>query len=109
VYHPGDYPRKSLDWGLHQLDTTNDSDKSVIGGLFGVAVFLGDHLMHHLFPAVDLSKVRLLYPVLYETCLEFGVKPPNFSPMLPEGIINMFKQLARNKPTTYEEREKSKP
>jgi len=108
VYHPGDFPRESLDWGLHQLDATNDSDKSIFGGLFGVAILLGDHLLHHLFPAIDISKARQLYPVLYETCLEFGVRPPNYSRM-DEGLFNLFKQMVRTEPTTYEQREKAKP
>ncbi len=33
---------------------------------------LGDHLMHHLFPTVDHSKLAHLYPALWETCREFG-------------------------------------
>ena len=61
LYHAGDQLRTDRDWGLHMLDTTRDMDKSE--GRFGVLAkplvytTFGNHLLHHLFPAVDHSKV----------------------------------------------------
>ena len=61
LYHAGDQPRPDRDWGLHMLDTTRDVNKSE--GRFGlmarplVYTTFGNHLLHHLFPAVDHSKV----------------------------------------------------
>ena len=61
LYHAGDQMRSDRDWGLHMLDTTRDMDKSQ--GRFGplakplVYTTFGNHLLHHLFPAVDHSKV----------------------------------------------------
>ena len=63
LYHAGDQPRADRDWGLHMLDTTRDSNKSE--GRFGlmakplVYTTFGNHLLHHLFPAVDHSKVDI--------------------------------------------------
>ena len=61
LYHAGDRPRQDTDWGLHMLDTTRDWDRS--GGTWGplarplAFTTFGNHLLHHLFPAVDHSKV----------------------------------------------------
>jgi len=108
VYHAGDHPREELDWGLCQMDSTNDLNKRAWGGLFLVAASFGDHLMHHYFPTVDHSRLDLLYPALAETCQEFGIKTPVF------GNISIFAkemhlQLARTEPNTYEQRKKMKP
>jgi len=108
VYHPGDKPRESLDWGLHTMDSTNDSDKSIFGGLFGTTTLLGDHMMHHFFPTVDASRLQQLYPLLYETCHEFGLKPPGMSGM-HTGLKLLFQQLVRTQGTSFEERYKAKP
>jgi fatty acid desaturase len=108
VYHAGDHPREEKDWGLYQMDATNDLDKRALGGLLLVAASFGDHLMHHMFPTVDHSRLNALYPALAETCTEFGVKTPVF------GQISIFAkemhlQLARNEPNTFEQRKKMKP
>ena len=61
LYHAGDKLRTDRDWGLHMLDTTTDMDKSsdTWGFLSKPIVFttFGNHLLHHMFPAVDHSKV----------------------------------------------------
>ncbi len=67
----GDHPRSDPDWGLHQMDATNDVDKS-FSTLIRYST-LGDHLLHHLFPTVDHSKLHHLYPAFWQTCKEFGV------------------------------------
>ena len=35
--------------------------------------YLNDHTLHHLFPAVDHSRHRLIRDVFLETCRDFGV------------------------------------
>ena len=61
LYHAGDKLRTDRDWGLHTLDTTRDMDKSeqTWGFLSKPLNFttFGNHTLHHMFPAVDHSKV----------------------------------------------------
>ena len=66
----GDTPRQDTDWGLHQLDTVRDIEKP---WLPLVLVTFGDHLLHHLFPAVDHSRLPALYPALQDTLHQFKV------------------------------------
>ena len=103
VYHSGDEPHpKSRDWGVHQLDTVRDVEKSP--SLFLVATSFGNHLLHHLFPTVDHSKLDLLWPSLIETCREFGFDYQYLS----QGnmFVGLHRQIAREKSTTFDEREK---
>jgi len=100
LYHAGDKLRSDRDWGLHMLDTTRDMDKSsdtwgVLGKPIAFTTF-GNHLMHHMFPAVDHSKLELLYPALYETLAEFGEKFEYNT--LKELLVNFHAQLNRTEP-----------
>ena len=63
IYHAGDYPNPSSDWGLWQMDAVRDVDKS--DSLFLVATTFGDHLLHHLFPTGQekCSKSLNLMPI----------------------------------------------
>ena len=72
-------------------------------GLFLRLVTLGDHLVHHLFPTVDQSKLDLLYPALQETCQEFGLDQYKYE-SLWEMVKGTHIQMARSKPMTYQER-----
>ncbi|KAF5308051.1 hypothetical protein FQR65_LT06426 [Abscondita terminalis] len=79
-YHPeifidGDKPRfeEEMDWGIHQLDTVGDKVE-VHGSLFWSFLMLGDHALHHLFPALDHGVLNHLYPVVEETLKEFNLK-----------------------------------
>jgi len=100
LYHAGDKLRTERDWGLHMLDTTRDMDKSSdTWGVFSkpiVFTTFGNHLLHHLFPAVDHSKLELLYPALYETLMQFGEKFDYKS--LKELIVDFHAQLDRTEP-----------
>jgi len=100
LYHAGDKLRTDRDWGLHMLDTTRDMDKSTDtwGFLSKPIVFttFGNHLLHHMFPAVDHSKLELLYPALYETLMEFGEKFDFKS--FKELIVDFHAQLNRTEP-----------
>jgi len=100
LYHAGDKPRSDRDWGLHMLDTTVDFDRT--RGTWGLLstplqlVTFGHHLLHHLFPTVDLSKLEYLYPALYETCKEMGETYPFHS--VPHLIGGLHRQLNRTQP-----------
>merc|ERR1719419_22083 len=100
LYHAGDSLRSERDWGLHMLDTTRDMDKtsSTWGILSKPIVFttFGNHLLHHMFPAVDHSKLDLLYPTFYETLQEFDEKFEFKS--LKELIVDFHAQLNRTEP-----------
>ncbi len=84
LFHMGDKPMAARDWGLQQvlhqlrssvtvkeqhntpffqLDTVHDVKGKNRVFLLGATCF-GDHLLHHLFPTVDHSKLELLYPAL---------------------------------------------
>lgn len=95
LWHAGDQPRKDSDWGLHQLDTVRDVQKD---HLPVVMTTFGNHLLHHLFPAVDHSKLPSLYPALWETCRQFGETYPFET--VPNMVGGCHAQLVREKPRT---------
>ena len=77
LYHAGDLPNEAtlkngMDWGVYQLDTGYDVTGKSDNFIMKMTTF-GDHRLHHLFPTVDHSKLCYLYPVVEETCREFGV------------------------------------
>ena len=87
------YFRKDTDWGLRQIDSTRDvTNKGDY--YFLVATTFGHHTLHHLFPTVDHSKLHLLYPVLEETCKEFGLTFKTV-PQL-EMFLGLHLQMMRN-------------
>ena len=102
VYHAGDYQHPGTrDWGIHQVDSVRDVKKTP--NLFLVSTTFGNHILHHLFPTVDHSKLDLLWPAFSETCLEFGIE---YSFMGAGDMLRgMHLQIMRETPTTFEERE----
>jgi len=100
LYHAGDELRHDRDWGLHMLDTTRDMDKSEekYGSMAKPLVYttFGNHLLHHMFPTVDHSKLGKLYPALFETLTEFGEKF-DFK-TLPQLLLDYHAQLDRTQP-----------
>ena len=85
--------RQETDWGLRQIDATKDVTNKG-NSFFLVATSFGHHTLHHLFPTVDHSKLHLLYPILEETCFEFGIKyetKPQW-----DMLKGMHQQLIRN-------------
>ncbi|XP_046396474.1 cytochrome b5-related protein-like [Ischnura elegans] len=96
VFHAGDTPRKDNDWGLAQVDAIMDRVE-VCNGIqeFSLVTF-GNHTLHHLFPTIDNAHLAKLYPVLIQTCEEFG---KNFSfGNLWETTKGQFLQMANNRP-----------
>lgn len=101
LYHPEDLPsnasvRNGFDWGVCQLDTGFDVTGKSDHFIWKVTTF-GDHRLHHLFPTVDHSKLRYLYPIVEETCKEFGVPFETRSPwnMLLGHFSVMWKSTPR--------------
>ena len=84
------------------MDTVRDVEKSP--SLFWVATSFGNHLLHHLFPTVDHSKLDLLWPALRETCREFNLDYQYMSQM--NMLAGLPSQLAREESTTFMERER---
>ena len=76
IWISGNEGEVDRDWGLFQLKTTKEIDKSK--SLFLISVTFGDHLLHHLFPTVDHSKLYLIYPILEQTLKDFNIN--DFSP-----------------------------
>lgn len=93
LWHAGDQPRLDTDWGLHQLDTVRDLDKR---SLLLVLTTFGHHLLHHLFPSIDHSRLEALYPALWETCQEFGESYPFQT--LHTMVDGCHRQLTREQP-----------
>jgi hypothetical protein len=63
------------DFGRHTILATNDYSVSSFG-LFAKVFVSGsfnDHVAHHLFPTVDLSKQHLVRDLVLEHCKRFGV------------------------------------
>lgn len=84
IWHAGDDTCKSttnninnnidnIDWGLFQLSAVGERP-SLDSNLFLSSSSFGRHLLHHLFPTVDHSKLNLLLPILKSTCSDFNVK-----------------------------------
>lgn len=62
-----------MDWGIFQVDTMVER-RDIQGNHFMVLTNFGDHVLHHLFPTLDHGLLNDLYPILYETLLEFKVE-----------------------------------
>ncbi|KAL1140757.1 hypothetical protein AAG570_000687 [Ranatra chinensis] len=94
IFHDGDVPRADRDWGLFQLDAVRD--RLEIKGILPLVITLfGDHSLHHLFPTLDHCHLVELYPILEDTCKEFGY---DFKfTTISDLVQGQFLQLARNK------------
>jgi len=70
-------PRDIQDWGAWQMATATDI--SIPCGLRGVPlcgmmlIFLHEQTLHHLFPALDHSRLHSLRPMVQRTAEEFGL------------------------------------
>eukprot|EP00055_Hartaetosiga_balthica_P007458 m.25627 g.25627 ORF g.25627 m.25627 type:complete len:465 (+) comp5784_c0_seq2:125-1519(+) len=64
-----------LDFGEHILASTHDFNvpMKLLGSLFIGGTF-SNHIVHHMFPTVDLSKQHLLNKLLEDTCVEYKVQ-----------------------------------
>ncbi|XP_057671432.1 cytochrome b5-related protein-like [Diorhabda carinulata] len=74
VFHDGDTPRTSeeYDWGISQLDAVMER-KDITGSDFLVLTTFGDHCLHHMFPTLDHSTLKYLYPTLEKVMRQFDL------------------------------------
>nr|CAD7450560.1 unnamed protein product [Timema bartmani] len=98
VFMDGDTPREDADWGLGQLDTLRDRP-DIQSNLFLALTQFGHHALHHLFPTVDHSRLEKLYPIMMETCKEFGIEYEEKS--IWDMLRGQFQQLARTTPNPH--------
>jgi fatty acid desaturase len=101
-YHPGDGEFSyGLDWGLAQLDTTGDNTLVTGPSFFVEVLFIGNHVVHHMFPTLDHGLLEFVRPVVQKTACEFNlpehlIKSLNaYSPW--EIAAGNFRQMARTK------------
>eukprot|EP00048_Salpingoeca_helianthica_P016522 m.232782 g.232782 ORF g.232782 m.232782 type:complete len:448 (-) comp18859_c0_seq1:27-1370(-) len=83
------------DYGEHTVIATNDF--SVSAGLFVKLFVFGsfnDHITHHLFPTLDLSKQYLARPLFLEHVKRFDV--PYRVTRFPDMFKGLFRVLCRN-------------
>ncbi len=78
IWHEGDAIPDSIDWGLFQVMAVGDRP-DVDQNLYLSTVSYGIHLLHHLFPTVDHSRLHLLQDALKQTCKEFIITVPTDS------------------------------
>ncbi|CAG2053691.1 unnamed protein product [Timema podura] len=90
--------REDADWGLGQLDTLRDRP-DIQSNLFLALTQFGHHALHHLFPTVDHSRLEKLYPIMMETCKEFGIEYEEKS--IWDMLSGQFQQLARTTPNPH--------
>ncbi|KAF5270268.1 hypothetical protein FQA39_LY18884 [Lamprigera yunnana] len=97
IFHEGDAPRSrgNIDWGLFQLDAVSDRYE-ITGNTFLVLTNFGDHALHHMFPTLDHSTLKYLYPIFEATMEKFGVNLRMKSQM--ELVAGQFRQLSRETP-----------
>ena len=105
MFHAGDGVfRYGLDWGLAQLDATGDS-KDVSGCLLAELTLFGNHVLHHLFPALDHGLLDLLRPVFEQTCADFNLPQRQVAQSAAykqhELLLGNFVQLARTEPRNF--------
>jgi fatty acid desaturase len=85
---------KSFDFGEYQLSTTADRVEANRNVFMSMA-FYGEQVLHHLFPALDLSILPQLKETLRETCKEFDVDLQPETTML-KATVGQMKQLFRS-------------
>lgn len=89
--HEGD-EFKSLDYGIYQLAATIDRYEARTN-LFMSLTHFGDHILHHLFPALDHSLLPQFRELALETCVEYQEELRECS--LLEAFVDQIKQLSR--------------
>lgn len=72
IWHEGDKIVDSLDWGIFQIVSSSRADFVDRSLLLTVTSF-GNHVLHHLLPTVDHSKLPLVHDVYIKTCKEYGI------------------------------------
>jgi hypothetical protein len=99
IWHEGDKIPSQMDWGVFQIIAVVRVEL-IDHSLFLTSVTFGNHILHHLLPTVDHSKLPLVRDVFLKTCKEFSVdfndewfEQRKISPCF--GWIAMVQQLFR--------------
>ncbi|CAG7732689.1 unnamed protein product [Allacma fusca] len=108
-FHDGDEPRATPDYGLCILDATCVKVEDSNYSLFRILTTFGDHNLHHLFPAVCVSKIGLIKPIVEDTLKEFEEQLICLTQW--QIFRGMYDQMARCEPHSFqynlEQREKT--
>lgn len=72
IWHEGDNIPETVDWGIFQVIAVVRCDEIDNNLLFTSTTF-GNHILHHLLPAVDHSKLPLVHDAFLQTCKEFKI------------------------------------
>ena len=87
----------TLDWGELQLLATRD--RHIINNTtFVVSFTYGEHILHHLFPTIDHSKLHYLQEALEETCEECGIDTDHMYLSQQALMKGLWTQAARTEP-----------
>lgn len=102
LYHAGDGTFQfGNDWGLAQLDAIRDRN-DVNGNLLAEMTAFGNHVLHHLLPALDHGLLDIVRPVFEQTCRDFQLPSPIAECKSPSNQWDMFlgllRQAARTEP-----------
>jgi hypothetical protein len=73
IWHHGDKIPDKLDWGIFQIIAVLRVPV-VDNNLLLASTTFGNHILHHLLPTVDHSKLPLVHNTFLQTCHEFGIK-----------------------------------
>ncbi|CAG7816722.1 unnamed protein product [Allacma fusca] len=99
-FHDGDESRPKPDYGLCMLDATGTKVEDINKSLFQLMTTFGEHHLHHLFPAVCISKLGHIKPIVEETVLEFKEEMIFLNQW--ELLKGMHEQLARVEPHSFQ-------
>lgn len=80
--------------------------KDITGSDFLVLTCFGDHSLHHLFPTLDHSILKHLYPTMKEVMNKFDVNLRMVTQW--DAIVGGFQQLLKVKPNPLPPNLKSK-
>ena len=85
------------DFGEQTVMATNDMAVETAGLAMKLFVFgsFNDHITHHLFPTLDLSKQHLVRPLFLQCCRDFGV--PYRRTAFPAMLASTLAVLRRSK------------
>ena len=89
-------PGAQRDFGKHIVAATADHSVwlPLPASLLCFAM-LNCHTIHHLFPTVDHSRLKSIYPIFLDTCKEFAAKDPSFSGYNSFGFMELWRSVIR--------------
>lgn len=89
-------PKPQRDFGQHIVAVTADHSVRLSAPLSLLFfALLNNHTIHHLFPTVDHSRLKSIYPIFLETCREFAAKDTNFCGYQSFGFLELWRSMIR--------------